>query len=100
MTHPFSPTLAALAVACALAAAPAVASASSYQDHCQAGPRDQWRPMADLEKQLSSQGWRIEKIEVDDGCYEVEAIDKDGWKVEAYFHPTTLQRVTPKRHGH
>jgi len=90
-------SLAAVAVAALLAGAPAHAG---HKDLCNAGPRDQWRPMAELEQQLNGQGWRIEKIEVDDGCYEVEALDKDGWKVEAYFHPKTLQRLQPGRHGH
>lgn len=83
-------SLAALLAALTLASAPA---AAWDRDHCNAGPREQWRPMAELEKQLGAQGWRVDKIEVDDGCYEVEAYDKEGWKVEAYFHPKTLQRV-------
>lgn len=73
-----------------LSAAPAHAR---DKDHCNAGPREQWKPIAELATQLAAQGWKLEKIEIDDGCYEVEARDKDGWKVESYFHPVTLQRV-------
>lgn len=81
---------AALLAALTLASAPALAR---DKDHCNAGPRDNWRPMAELATQLTQQGYKLEKIEIDDGCYEVEARDKDGWKVESYFHPVTLQRV-------
>lgn len=81
---------AALLAALMLASAPALAR---DKDHCNAGPRDNWRPMAELATQLTTQGYKLEKIEIDDGCYEVEARDKDGWKVESYFHPVTLQRV-------
>lgn len=79
----------------ALAATGTPALADDHRDRCQAGPIAQWRPMGELEKQLNSQGWRVHKIEIDDGCYEVEAYDKDGWKVEAYFHPKTLERLKP-----
>lgn len=86
-----SPILAAgLAFALMTAAVPA---AADDRDHCQAGPRANWKPIAELATLLTQQGWQIEKIEVDDGCYEVEARDKEGWKVESYFHPVTLQRV-------
>lgn len=84
---------AALLAALSLAAVPALAD--DDRDRCQAGPQSQWRPMADLEKQLTAQGWRLRKIEIDDGCYEVEAYDKDGWKVEGLFHPKTLERLKP-----
>jgi hypothetical protein len=83
-------TLAALLTALTFAGAPALAR---DQDHCNAGPRDQWKPIAELATQLTAEGFKLEKIEIDDGCYEVEARDKDGWKVESTFHPVTLQRV-------
>jgi hypothetical protein len=79
-----------------LLAAGLLAAAPTYardKDHCNAGPREQWKPLAELAATLTAQGWKLEKIEIDDGCYEVEARDKDGWKVESYFHPVTLQRV-------
>lgn len=84
------PALGLLLAATLLSATPAMAR---DKDHCNAGPREQWKPMAELATQLTAQGWKLEKIEIDDGCYEVEARDKDGWKVESYFHPVTLQRV-------
>ena len=63
------------------------------RDRCQAGPESEWRPMAELVQRLSADGWRLRKVEIDDGCYEVEAIDREGRYVEVDFHPKTLERV-------
>ena len=60
---------------------------------CDAGPEDLWRPQAELEEMLESEGWEVRRIKVDGKCYEVYAIDDQGEKVEAYFHPETLERV-------
>ena len=49
--------------------------------------------MAELVQRLSGEGWQLRKVEIDDGCYEVEAIDREGRYVEVYFHPKTLERV-------
>lgn len=60
---------------------------------CDSGPRETWQPQAKLEKMLSDRGWRINRIKEDGGCYEVYAIDEKGQRVEAYFHPKTLEPV-------
>jgi hypothetical protein len=65
---------------------------------CDSGPESGWKPQADLEKQLTGKGWKVNRIKVDGGCYEVYAIDADGKRVEAYFHPVTLDPVTTKEH--
>ena len=82
------------ALACALAAALCgPAWADRDRDRCQAGPEREWRPMAELVQRLSGEGWQLRKVEIDDGCYEVEAIDREGRYVEVYFHPKTLERL-------
>jgi hypothetical protein len=45
---------------------------------------------------LKEKGWQVRNIKVDSGCYEVFAIDDKGERVEAYFHPVTLERVPIK----
>ena len=42
---------------------------------------------------LKEKGWEVRNVKVDGGCYEVYAIDDKGERVEAYFHPVTLERV-------
>lgn len=63
---------------------------------CDSGPQESWQPQATLEKQLTEKGWKVNRIKIDGGCYEVYAIDEQGKRVEAYFHPETLAPVPTK----
>lgn len=72
------------------AAAPAYATGLAT---CDSGPESGWQSTEVLEKQLTEQGWTVRRIKVDGGCYEVYALDEKGERVEAYFHPVTLEPV-------
>jgi hypothetical protein len=50
-----------------------------------------WQPRETLRMQLEANGWTVYRIKVDDGCYEVKALDKNGERVEASFSPTSLE---------
>ena len=63
---------------------------------CESGPESGWQPQATLEKKLTEQQWKVRRIKVDGGCYEVYAMNEKGERVEAYFHPVTLQPVPTK----
>ncbi len=61
---------------------------------CDSGPKSAWQAQDKLEKQLIDQnGWKIRRIKEDGGCYEVYAFDKNGDRVNAYYHPVTLVLV-------
>ena len=60
---------------------------------CDSGPEEQWRSQVELREKLEKQGWEVRRIKVDAGCYEVYALNEDGERVEAYFHPETLKPV-------
>ena len=61
---------------------------------CDSGAKTGWQPQEKLEKQLIDQnGWKIRRIKEDGGCYEVYAFDKNGDRVNAYYHPVTLALV-------
>ena len=61
---------------------------------CESSPKANWQPQEKLEKQLVDQnGWKIRRIKEDGGCYEVYAFDKNGDRVNAYYHPVTLALV-------
>jgi hypothetical protein len=60
---------------------------------CDSGSPDGWQPQEKLTATLKEKGWDIRNVKVDGGCYEVYAIDDKGERVEAYFHPVTLERV-------
>jgi hypothetical protein len=80
---------------------------------CQSGPKSGWKPEADLqkkliaqtwqpqeklEKELTDKGWKIRRIKEDGGCYEVYAIDPNGKRIEAYFHPLTFDVVPTSKY--
>lgn len=60
---------------------------------CESGPESGWRPQAELQERLAAGGWQVRRIKVDGGCYEVYAIDPEGRRVEAYFHPVSLEHL-------
>lgn len=60
---------------------------------CDSGSEDTWRSQDELRQQLVEKGWEIRRIKVDGGCYEVYALNEKGERVEAYFHPHTLEPV-------
>ena len=60
---------------------------------CDSGPQDKWQRQSALEKKLGELNWKVRRIKIDGGCYEVYAINDKGQRVEAYFHPVTLEPV-------
>lgn len=60
---------------------------------CDSGPEEGWQKQEVLQLKLENEGWTVRRIKVDGGCYEVYAINADGERVEAYFHPVTLEPV-------
>jgi hypothetical protein len=65
---------------------------------CNSAPPEKWQSQAKLKKQLEDRKWQVRRIKVDGGCYEVYGIDDKGKKVEAYFHPLTLEPVPTGKH--
>jgi hypothetical protein len=76
--------------------AAATASHATGMATCESGPKSGWQPQAELQKKLEADGWKVRKIKEDGGCYEVYGLDKDGKRVEVYFHPVTLAPVPTK----
>ena len=68
-----------------------VAAASFAADKCPAVPKDQWQSQQALEKKLTDQGWKIKKVKVEDGCYEVYGTYAAGKRQESFFDPKTLE---------
>jgi len=58
----------------------------------------EWRPREQLEAKIRAEGWqRLDRIEVDDGCYEAKGYDREGWRVEAKYDPKTFELVKLER---
>ena len=48
---------------------------------------------------VEARGWQLKRIKIDDGCYEIHAVDADGQRFEAKIDPQTL-RVIEIEHEH
>lgn len=64
-------------------------SVASDQGTASDAPRENWLDHAQLERSVRSRGYEVRKIEIDDGRYEVDAIDPDGQRVEMHVDPLT-----------
>ena len=80
-------TLTILAVLAALPAGAALAD-----DDCLV-PMADWQPREAASAFAAAQGWEVDRIRIDDGCYEIEGRDDTGRKIEVKLHPGTLQIV-------
>ena len=85
--------LPAIALACLTWAAQA-----QHAERCEPIPKEQWKPQAELERMLTDQGWKISRVKIENGCYEVYGRDAKGNKRETFFHPKTFEIVSaPKQ---
>jgi hypothetical protein len=66
---------------------------------CNAGPQSGWKSTKMLTDKLVKEGWTVRKAKVDGGCYEVYGTTPKGEKVEAYFHPVSLENLFIGRRG-
>ncbi len=87
---------AAFAAGTLAASSPALATGKMT---CNAGPQKGWKSQDALKTSLVKQGWQVRKSQVDGGCYEVYGTDPQGNRVEAYFHPVTLEKLLVSRRG-
>lgn len=60
---------------------------------CPASTRAERKPPAELTAKLKAMGWKIRKMQMFNGCYEVYGFDDKAKAVEAFFDPRTLERV-------
>lgn len=80
-------------LACSIALTLAAPAAATGLYTCDSGPRENWQSDEQLKESLTEKGWTIRRIKEDGGCWEVYALDPNGQRVEAYFHPVTLENV-------
>ncbi len=66
---------------------------------CDAGPESGWQEKDSLREKLETEGWKVRKVKVDEGCYEVYGTTPEGQRVEAYFDPVSLEKLLVARRG-
>ncbi|NUT86153.1 PepSY domain-containing protein [Pseudomonas corrugata] len=62
-------------------------------------PVSDWQPRETLRLQVERQyGWNVQRIKVDDGCYELKGLDRKGNAIEASYSPASLHLRTLEIH--
>lgn len=82
--HPF------LAILGACLAAPALAG-----DDCDV-PVSQWQSRDAVMRKAAQQGWQVQRLKIDDGCYEIRGRDAQGREFKAKLDPKTLEPLKMK----
>ena len=93
MNHPFSLRHGLMALSLGLAALPAVAD-----DDCNA-PMNRWQSREAVRQMAARQGWQIQRLKIDDGCYEIRGTDAQGRSFKAKIDPETLKVMETKLRG-
>ena len=88
-----SPTLrrGLLALALGLAALPTWAD-----DDCDA-PVNRWQSREAVRQMAAQQGWQIQRLKIDDGCYEISGTDSQGRGFKAKIDSETLKVLKMKQ---
>jgi len=82
---------AALALALGMAALPLWAD-----DDCDA-PVERWQSREAVRQMAARQGWQIQRLKIDDGCYEIRGTDAQGRSFKAKIDPETLKVLKLKQ---
>ena len=80
-----------LALSLGLAALPTFAD-----DDCDA-PVDRWQSREAVRQMAAQQGWQIQRLKIDDGCYEIRGTDSQGRSFKAKIDPETLKVLKMKQ---
>ena len=70
-----------------------IASSMAFADETCSVSKAEWQPEQALRQKLETAGWKINRIKIDDGCYEVYGTDANGKRAESYFDPKSLDPV-------
>lgn len=84
-----------LVLALLVAAAQPAWSASD----CDAPP-ESWQPQSAVQALAERNGWQVDRLKIDDGCYELRGRDAAGRRFKAKLDPATLQVLHMRRNGH
>lgn len=68
-------------------------------DDCDA-PLNRWQTRDAVRQWATTQGWQIQRLKIDDGCYEIRGTDAQGRAFKAKIDPETLKVVKMKHRDH
>lgn len=82
------------AACCFLMAGPAFATGG-----CSRASASKFKPKAMLAHELASKGFTVRRIKVENGCYEVYALDKHGKRYNAAYNAETFRKLANAEAG-
>jgi hypothetical protein len=91
MKHLSSLRLSLLAMSLGMAALPTLAD-----DDCNA-PLDRWQSREAVRQMATREGWQIQRLKIDDGCYEIRGTDAQDRTFKAKIDPETLKVLKMKQ---
>lgn len=56
-------------------------------------PMADWQPRDAVIRLAEAHGWKVARIKIDDGCYEINGSDAQGHRIEVTVHPATLEVI-------
>lgn len=62
-------------------------------------PMSQWQPRDVVAKMAAQHGWTVRRIKIDEGCYEIYALDENGVQIEIRVNPATLEILEIEQEG-
>jgi hypothetical protein len=68
-------------------------------DDCDA-PLSRWQSRDAVRQMAAAKGWQIQRLKIDDGCYEIRATDAEGRAFKAKLDPETLKVLKMKSGDH
>ncbi|MCB1425224.1 MAG: PepSY domain-containing protein [Zhengella sp.] len=80
----------------ATAAAVQPALASDNDKSCGNAPRNEWMSEDAVKAKASEMGYEVRSVKVEDGCFEVYAMNSKGERAEVYMNPVTGDVVRTK----
>ena len=94
MKYPVSLHLGLLLLSLGLVVLPAWAG-----NDCDA-PLNRWQSREAVRQMAAAQGWQIQRLKIDDGCYEIRGTDVQGRSFKAKIDPETLKVLKMKQDKH
>lgn len=73
-----------------------VALPTFADDDCDA-PVERWQSREAVRQMAAQQGWQIQRLKIDDGCYEIRGTDRQGRSFKAKIDPETLKVLKLKQ---
>ena len=76
-----------------------IALPASADKDCDA-PLNRWQSRDAVRQMAAAQGWQIQRLKIDDGCYEGRGTDSQGRAFKAKIDPETLKVLKLKQDEH